>query len=335
MKCPLCCKAKGKRVCALHDGAAICPLCCATVRTVEQCENCTHFQEAEGYRRQRMRQGNVPDFIMRIDEEVEDQVDQALQAIERGRRKEGEAQIRKLYRENDDLSCTQYAMGVVHLSREDPERAAVYFQQAVKTYPYFAEAHFNLSACYRKMLEVNKSLRCLIRARDAAERGGALHTRASSMLCEFEDSIRRHEGVSLEQFLEAGDAFDRGVANMEKGAFRQATIDFRESLRIKPMSPQAYGNLGICLARLGMKDDALAMLDRALEIDPDYEPAKWNRAGIDELADPKTDVTVASIQYSAARNAEDKERAKDSTGAKAGPVTKMLNRLRRQGGAGN
>lgn len=335
MKCPLCGKTKGKRVCALHDGAAICPLCCATVRTVEQCEDCTHFQAAEGYRRERVRQGHVPDFIMRIDEEVEDQVDQALQAIERGRLEEGEAHIRELYRENDDLSCTQYAMGVVHLSREEPEQAAVYFQQAVKTFPYFAEAHFNLSACYRQMLEINKSLRCLIEARDLAERGGMVHTRASSMLREFEDSIRRHEGVSLEQFLEAGDAFDRGVANMEKGAFREAIIDFRESLQIKPMSAQSHGNLGICLAKLGRKDEALAMLDRALKIDPDYEPARWNRAGIDELADPEADVAVTSIQYSAARHAEDEERAQGRTSDKAGPVTKLLNRLRRQGGAGD
>jgi len=332
MKCPLCGKKKGKRGCPLHDGASICSLCCAIVRTVEQCEDCSHFKQAEQYRKEQVRQGHAPEFIMRIDDEVEAQVDQALQAIERGRLEQGEARIRELYRENDDLSCTQYAMGVVHLSREEPKQAAVYFQQAVKTYPYFAEAHFNLSACYRQILEINKSLRCLIEARDLAERGGALHARASSMLREFEDTILQHEGVSLERFLEAGDAFDRGVANMEKGVFRQAVIDFRESLRIKPNAPQAYGNLGICYGKLGMKDQALAMLDRALEIDPDYEPAKWNRAGIDKLTDPEADVEVASIQYSAARQTEDEERAQGRTGATAGPVTRLLNHLRHQGG---
>jgi tetratricopeptide (TPR) repeat protein len=152
------------------------------------------------------------------------------------------------------------------------------------------------------------------------------------MLRELEDTIRQHEGVSLERFLEAGDAFDCGVENMEKGAFRQAVIDFRESLRIKPDAPQAYGNLGICYGKLGMKDQALAMLDRALEIDPDYEPARWNRAGIDKLTEPDADVEVASIQYSAARHAESEERAQGRTGARAGPVTRLLNYLRHQGG---
>jgi tetratricopeptide (TPR) repeat protein len=328
----LCGDRKGKRECALHDGAAICSLCCVAVRTLEQCGDCTHFKQAEQYRRNQARRGQQPEFIMRVDEEVENQVDLALQAIERGRLEQGDARIRELYQANDDLSCTQYAMGVVHLSREEPEQAAVYFRQATTTCPYFAEAHYNLSACYRQTLEVGKALRSLMEARDLAQRGGALYARASAMLREFEDTIRRHEGVdSLERYIEAAEAFERGVENMDKGMFREAIGDFRENLRIQSDKPQTYGNLGICLGKLGMKDEALAMFDRALEIDPDYEPAKWNRKGIDELVEGGSDVEVTSIQYNVARSLEDEERAQGHTDARPGPATALLNRLRRQG----
>lgn len=331
-KCPLCGKKRGKRECALHDGALICSLCCVAIRTSEQCGDCPSFKQSEQYRRNRARQGKAPVFIMRIDEEVENQVDLALQAIERGRVEDGEARIRELYQANDDLSCTQYAMGVVHLCKEEHEQAAVYFRQAVATYPYFAEAHYNLSACYRQMMVMGKALRSLLEARDLAERGGMLHTRASAMLREFEDTVRQHEGVdSLEKYIEAAEAFEGGVENMEQGKFREAIADFRESLRIQPDKPQAYGNLGICLGKLGMKDQALAMLDRALEIDPDYEPAKWNRKGIEKLIEGGEDVEIGSIQYNAARHLEDEERVQGRTGAKAGPMTSLLNRLRRQG----
>lgn len=34
-----------------------------------------------------------------------------------------------------------------------------------------------------------------------------------------------------------------------------------------------HENIGICLAQLGRKSEALAALDRALEIDPEYEVA--------------------------------------------------------------
>ena len=38
--------------------------------------------------------------------------------------------------------------------------------------------------------------------------------------------------------------------------------------------------MGLCYALLGRKREALASLDRALEIDPSYEPAKTNRIGV-------------------------------------------------------
>ncbi|MCK5802987.1 MAG: tetratricopeptide repeat protein [Lentisphaeria bacterium] len=332
LKCPLCGKKKGKRECALHDGAVICSLCCVAIRNPEQCGECSHFKEAEQYRRNQARQGKPPEFIMRYDEEVENQVDLALQAIDRGRLKQGEARIRDLYQANDDLSCTQYAMGVVHLSKKEPEQAAVYFREAIATFPYFAEAHYNLSACYRQMMVLGKALRSLMEARDLAEPGGEVYTRASAMLHEFEGTIRQHEGVdSLEQYIEAAEAFERGFENMENGKFREAIVDFQESLRIQPDKHQAYGNLGICLGKLGMKDEALAMLDRALEIDPGYEPAKWNREGIEKLAEGDEDVGVASIQYNVARHLEDEEHAQGRTDAKLGSVAAFLNRLRRRG----
>ncbi len=46
---------------------------------------------------------------------------------------------------------------------------------------------------------------------------------------------------------------------------------------------ESYGNLGLCYAQLGRKTEALAALDKALEIDPQYEPAIVNRSLIESL----------------------------------------------------
>lgn len=40
---------------------------------------------------------------------------------------------------------------------------------------------------------------------------------------------------------------------------------------------QSHGNIGLCHMFLGETTEALAALDRALEIDPNYEPAFQNR----------------------------------------------------------
>jgi lipoprotein NlpI len=59
-----------------------------------------------------------------------------------------------------------------------------------------------------------------------------------------------------------------------------------------------YGNLGICHAQLGHKSDALAAFDKALELDPQYEPAIVNKAMTETLAEgEKLDNKVKTVEY--------------------------------------
>ena len=266
---------------------------------------------------------------MRIDEQVEDETDRALNLIAGGRQPEGEERVRQLYKDNPDLACTQYAMGVVYLTKDAPEQAIPYFQQAVETFPYFAQAHYNLSACYGSTLQLTKAIRSLQEARDLAPVGGAIHTQAQARLRQFAESIPTTAGVDLDAFLEAGDAFDRAFEAMEAGDMRQAITGFQECLRLNPAAHQAYGNLGICYGKLGMRDRARAMFDKALELDPDYEPAKWNRESIDRLADGE-DLPTASIEYGAARFLEEEERAGRATDSGKGSEAGLLKSLRRR-----
>ncbi|HEV2391334.1 MAG TPA: tetratricopeptide repeat protein [Verrucomicrobiae bacterium] len=59
------------------------------------------------------------------------------------------------------------------------------------------------------------------------------------------------------------------------------------------------GNLALCLAGLGRKAEALASLDRALELDPAYEPARTNRKAIEAMREGKPFVPgiVAETEY--------------------------------------
>ncbi len=49
---------------------------------------------------------------------------------------------------------------------------------------------------------------------------------------------------------------------------------FDRAVKQNPEHVQSHGNLALCLAGLGRKAAALASLDRGLEIDPTYEPAR-------------------------------------------------------------
>jgi tetratricopeptide (TPR) repeat protein len=70
---------------------------------------------------------------------------------------------------------------------------------------------------------------------------------------------------------------------MDAGQWEQALAGFKEVLALNPNTHQAYGNMGICHGILGRRDEALAAIDKALEIEPDYEVALLNRVGIEDL----------------------------------------------------
>ena len=63
--------------------------------------------------------------------------------------------------------------------------------------------------------------------------------------------------------------------------------------------PQSYGNLGLCYAQLGQKEDAITAFDKAIEIDPNYEPAIVNKAMVESLKDGEklSQETFKSIDY--------------------------------------
>ena len=52
---------------------------------------------------------------------------------------------------------------------------------------------------------------------------------------------------------------------------------FNSVLQLESNHTQSHGNLGIAYAALGDRDAALRHLNRAIELDPRYEPAIVNR----------------------------------------------------------
>lgn len=79
--CTLCRKAGGKRLCKLHDNAAVCPPCCASVRN-QDCEGCRHYTFSQNYQESKAKKPGEKTFIIEINEAVEKEVDQALRLVE-------------------------------------------------------------------------------------------------------------------------------------------------------------------------------------------------------------------------------------------------------------
>ena len=67
--------------------------------------------------------------------------------------------------------------------------------------------------------------------------------------------------------------FQQAQADIVKGQYDTAVDRYREALTLKPRSPQALSNLGVCLYLGGHLQDAVEPLQNALSIDPSQLPA--------------------------------------------------------------
>lgn len=77
--------------------------------------------------------------------------------------------------------------------------------------------------------------------------------------------------------IEFGDFSDEVVVQAQQllGDFEQ--IAYKDTIKINSTSPQAFGNMALCYAYLNENEKAFEAFDKAIALDPHYEPAIINK----------------------------------------------------------
>jgi tetratricopeptide (TPR) repeat protein len=295
----MCHEAKGKRSCALRANESICPPCCARNRGPE-CEGCGYYAAGQQNLAHKTRKQKEKPFTAEIVPEVDAEVDRALGALSGGREREAELLISGLFERRPDLHIVNFAMGTLRAMQGRHVEALAHFTRAVEIFPYFAEAWCNKGTAHRELLQVSDCIRSYQKVVEHGDPDEDYVQNARRLLGSLERTIRAHDGISLEDYLKSMNAFDAAVAEMQAGRVQAAIDSFKRALMFAPRHHQSHGNLGICYAALGMKREALASLDRALELEPRYEPAAVARFVVEHLTDgEKLDLSdTPSIDYS-------------------------------------
>ena len=296
-KCAICGQKKGKRVCVLRGRRMICSLCCAELRNPD-CGGCPHYAAAQSYAWGKTARPRTEPFIAEINPEVEEAVGHALAMVEQGRIKEGEAIISGLEEDHPGNHMVYYGMGVIHALRGEQDDAIEYFDKAISIFPYCIEAHFNRAVAYKEKLDLINTIKAFRSVVELGEPGNDLVKQAQSFIGDMAQHIRETEGIDLDSFIESGERFTDAFSCMERRQWRKAIAGFQACLSKKKRHVQSYGNLGICYAQLGQKEQAIIALDKALELDPTYAPALTNRAIIESLEEgDESGMGFESIEY--------------------------------------
>ncbi|MBA3030250.1 MAG: tetratricopeptide repeat protein [Desulfobacteraceae bacterium] len=261
----------------------ICPRCCAGIRNAE-CDPCSHHHSAENYQADKYQKSGGRGFVIELDETIEKQVDKALGEIERERFTEAREILSPLFQSHPHNHYIHYGMGVFFAFKGENQKAIVHFQKAVEIFPYFVEAHYNLGIAYKEEVNIAGMGRAFRKVVRLGEPDDSVCHEAKKMLAVLEKSVREVNGTDLDTFIRAQDFFEKGMSLMEKGEWMRAIDAYKESLTLNASTPQAYGNMGLCYARLGKKEAAMEAFDKALAIDPDYEVAIANKLVAEKLA---------------------------------------------------
>jgi tetratricopeptide (TPR) repeat protein len=148
---------------------------------------------------------------------------------------------------------------------------------------YSIESYYNKAVSYQKLLDVPNCIRSYQKVVSIGPASDPEVAKARGIVEAMAATILRTEGIALDAYLLSGDKFNQAFELMQRGDWQGALAGFRASAAINDCNAPCHGNMGLCHAQLGQKADALAELDRALQIDPDYQPALSNRKLADQM----------------------------------------------------
>jgi tetratricopeptide (TPR) repeat protein len=218
-------------------------------------------------------------YIAELRPDLDDAVDRVLQKLELGAGSRVEAEIAGLLEEYPEYHMTQYAMGVYLATVEKDAAGAIpYFERAVKILPPFSSAHFDLGMAARQTLDIPKAVAAFQAAERYSDPEDGIGEMARKELQWLEKvALKGTPFLTLDAYVANARLFDRAFECLEERQFEQAVELFQRVLQENPRSIQSYGNMALAYAGLGRKAEAMKCFDRALELDPGYQPAISNR----------------------------------------------------------
>ena len=273
--CIICSNAKGKRGCLLKDMTLICPRCCAEIRNSE-CEGCSYYKDSQKFAIEKAKK-SPQHFTIRIAPEVDDEIDRALGMVEAGNIADGELIIRSLMKANPDLYTIHFAMGTIHGVKGQHDDAMACFDKSIEIYPYFVDCWFNRALSAQKKMDIIEMVVSLRKVIELGENSDEAVGMAKELLGDFEQITYKTTGLDLDEYIGSLKRFNAAFELMQNRQWEKAIAGYKEAIRINPSAPQAFGNMALCYAHLNENKKAIEAFDRAIALDPNYEPAIINK----------------------------------------------------------
>jgi tetratricopeptide (TPR) repeat protein len=205
--------------------------------------------------------------------------------------------MRGLYEKHPDYHTVLYGMGVCCVLQDKFEEGIEFFKRAVHIFPYLTEAHFNMAMAYMKLGDIDGVVGAF---REVIDVGGdeKLVSEARTRLVDLEKMTMELKGFSLDTCVNNSRIYSKAFTALQNQEFMSAINLFKRVLGTDPKHVQSWGNMGLAYAGIGEKGKAIECLDKALELDPEYEIAAVNRIAIEKMREgERLEGKMDSVDY--------------------------------------
>lgn len=268
---------------------------CGSGKKYKKC--CLDAHQKEQYLLKKNRQ-DIPHFTIEYRPDIEEACDDALKFLEDGdilRAKELAAPLIDAYPDNHHVLFLQ---GNCFIYEKKYTDAIAAFEKAVEIFPLFSEAFYNLAGLYQNSCQIPKCIHCfrqVIRFEDESSPLGRLAEEGINKIAQI---LQKNGGMSIDKYIKSAEMFDQAFECLKREKCEEAIYYFQQTLMLNPNHVQSYGNMALAYSALGKNQKALECLDKALSLDPNYEPAILNRQNISQLEEnEKINAKIQEVRY--------------------------------------
>lgn len=137
---------------------------------------------------------------------------------------------------------TLYSLGLIEITRKDPEKALTYFERCLVVRPDYALLWYNRGVVTHSLKQHDKAIES------------------------YEKALALDPG-----YKEA--MINRGAVLVEMKRHKDALLNYEELLKVDPNNDKALCNRGIILTDFKLNDLAIQTFERLIQISPDYDYA--------------------------------------------------------------
>lgn len=210
-------------------------------------------------------------------------VNHFLALMNGGRLEDALARGHALLREYPRSVLLHDSIGRIHYARQELEKAAASFRNAIAVRPDCAEVHYNLARVLQELGENDDALSCYAAAiehkpdyADAYNNLGALYTAKGNLndaVAALRNALKLRPDYT-DTYINLGNAF------RDMGSNDTALAYYNQAITLQPDNAKAHFNLGLLRNEQGKKGEAIMALEHAIAYAPGYAEAHRELANI-------------------------------------------------------